>query len=155
MIIHLVVVEPGSDKDFHSVYVDAGCFPTSFIVFGCVMKDSKKEVVKSATYKMKSQACLEIVEVLALRWDIGLASKINLGRIVFHSLNVVVFRNCINGSRLCAESDPVIRDCILLLKQFYVFVVVFTNKNLNGEAHSLVRVGNDVGSRTWLRCIHY
>lgn len=29
-----VVVEPRTNEDFHSVYVDAGCFPNSFIVEG-------------------------------------------------------------------------------------------------------------------------
>ncbi|KAL5067231.1 hypothetical protein RYX36_018118 [Vicia faba] len=49
------IIESQIKEEFHSVFVDASCFPYGIVAFGCVIRHSKKEVVMSATKDMNQE----------------------------------------------------------------------------------------------------
>ncbi|XP_058784773.1 uncharacterized protein LOC131659623 [Vicia villosa] len=136
-------------QDVHVLQVDAGSFPTGFVAFGCVIKDPNGTGILAACKKDMLSIDPLVAEILGIRWSLQLAKSLNLERILVQSdcLNAV---DCINSVVHFAVLEPIAIDCRSLLGSFAVASVMFIKRSCNVEAHSLVGIGNSLGSRTWL-----
>lgn len=56
----------------------------------------------------------------------------------------------VNGVSCVADLEPIVKYCHFLFNCFNYVYVLFVRRNLNTDAHSLVRLGFSVGSRTLL-----
>ncbi|XP_058759858.1 uncharacterized protein LOC131633155 [Vicia villosa] len=130
------------------VQSDAGCFEGGVVALGCIVKSSEDKILTSACQRFSSSTDVAIAELMSITWAIQIALEHKLDNIIFQSdaLSVV---DCINGTSYSANLELLVNDCKELLRNFQNAVVVYLNRNCNRDAHHMVHVGFNVGSKCW------
>lgn len=88
-----------------------------------------------------------MIEALAIRWSL---------KLVLDLKNILVFSDafpmvdCNNGLDFSAELEPIILDCLSFYNSFKDCNYFYLTRAFNMRAHSLVGLGHEVGSKTWL-----
>lgn len=70
--------------DLHTIHMDVRCFPNNYVILRCIIKDSEKRLVLSASKKLENSANPSVAKAFAMRWGIQVAVELNLRRILVH-----------------------------------------------------------------------
>lgn len=137
------------DSGLSKIYVDAACFNDCTIAMGCVMKNIERGVFFSASQKLSMGTSSSVAEAMAVRWALKLAKDLHIPSVMIQSdaLEVV---DCNNQVSSVAVLEPLVLDCLNLLKSFQFATLLYVNRSHILEAHNLVGLGYMLGSRTWL-----
>ncbi|CAI8589601.1 unnamed protein product [Vicia faba] len=78
-----------------------------------------------------------------------LVSELKFDRVIIQSDAQVVV-DCVISISSIAVLDPIMMDCNVLISNLSDCVVMFIRRALNFDAHHMVGVGRNYGSKTWL-----
>lgn len=127
---------------------DAGCFDGGIVSIGCVIKDSKDNILTASCQRFSNYADIATASNMGILWAIHLAVERKLDNIVFQSDALMVV-DCINGVSFVEDLELLVNDCKLLLSNFKFFAVMYLSRACNVDAHQLVHVGKRLGSLSW------
>lgn len=89
-----------------------------------------------------------LAKALGVRWSLELARNQQWHKIII-STDALVVADCIHRKYSMAILENVIDDCISILSEFDYTTVYFIGRNRNLEAHKLIDLALNIGSKTW------
>ncbi|KAK2373516.1 hypothetical protein QL285_074547 [Trifolium repens] len=129
--------------------VDAGCFNNGKTYWGMLIRDDRGLPLFAASKSEEIQISPTLAEAMGLRWHLNLAKENRYENLLIE-LDAEVVVKCLSGRLKLAEIENVILDCSNLLSSLCNTRVSHIGRAKNMEAHSLVGVARNVGSKSWV-----
>ncbi|XP_057425990.1 uncharacterized protein LOC130719383 [Lotus japonicus] len=129
---------------------DASVLASKEAGFGYIARNSRGEVLSSATSSFAPVMSALLAEALCFRWALHLSSELGFRRVSFETDCLVLYDYWRQGKGGTSHLETIVRDCRFLCSHFDVVDFCFVRRAGNGVADALAKLAFRFGTMVWI-----